>query len=91
MPEVLEAGTGQSSRIAARNPRAHPPPASLLPSRRCGFHNLRRVISEPFIMQLRSCIASIRRGGCWWGWEGVGRAEAEGVERASNKDKYGAG
>lgn len=26
---------------------------------RCGFRNLRRVISQPFIMQLRGCIASI--------------------------------
>lgn len=29
----------------------------------CGFRNLRRVISKPFIMQLWSCIASIWRKG----------------------------
>lgn len=34
-----------------------------LPSSGCGFRNLRRVISQPFIMQVRGSIASIWGGG----------------------------
>ena len=45
--------------------------SSLAPTlARCGFRNLRRVISQPFIMQLRGCILRQYRGWCGFGCSG---------------------